>query len=364
MAINMAEVRKNFDQYLVKDTERMNAVRLAPRPDNGFYGPGTLNWELAEETPLAFILGIYRGAIEVLFDPQVAESVSTHSVMQSDTLTRARRSIMFFQMAAFGDSESAIRAGRTLYRVHSHINGFDPITMREYDGTSVEMALWTHALGIVAIADAFAQFGRPLSKAEKDRFAAENVPFAQLVGVDPKDVPTTFEGLREIALGWLPRMALGLKGTRDIDFLLRTPWNSPGVMSVAGPALRVVSIAMSRHLAPELLEMARFHPSKFSVRLAEIVVRAIVQVQGRGPLRDIVQIVSPEGWGMMRQAFEADPNLPLAAPEIRANAHLLVRQDGPGNKHSDLEHSPFVRDQATNTTLQVGKPEYLQSHSA
>ncbi len=351
MGINMAEVRKNVDQYLVKDVERMNAVRLAPRPDNGFYGPESLTWKLGNTSPLSLVLGIYRGAIEVLFDPRVAESVSTHSVMRNDPITRARRSIMFFQMASFGDSESAIRAGRTLFRVHSHINGVDPITGREYHGTDLEMALWTHALGIVSLAECYGQFGPGLTKSEKDRFAAENVPFAQLVGVDPKDVPLTFEGCREIALGWMPRMALGLKGVRDVDFLIRSPMEPAWPMTVGAPVLRVVATAVSRHLTPDLLEMARFHPSKVSVRLAELTVRAVATAQSKGALRNAATSVSPEGWGMMRQAFEADPNLPLADPKIRENLHLTVRQAGPGNKFSDMEHSPFVRDEAVTTDV-------------
>lgn len=350
----VTDLRKLADQHLVKDVERMNAVRLAPRPDNGFYGPTSVNWEMSRRSPLPLVLGILRGAIEVLFDPRVAESVSTHSVMRTDPLTRARRSIMFFQMASFGDSESAIRAGRTLFRVHSHINGLDPITGREYHGTDLEMALWTHALGIVSLGECFDQFSSGLSRSEKDRFARENVPFAQLVGVDPKDVPLTFEGCREIALGWMPQMALGLKGSRDVDFLLRPPRDPFWPMIVGQPGLRIASTAFARHLTPDLLEMARFHPSKVSISLAEIAVRGATKALAVEPLRTtIASIISPEGWGMMRQALESDPNLPLADPEIREDLHLVVRQAGPGNRHSDKEQSPFVSNEATTTELRI-----------
>ncbi|WP_102144411.1 oxygenase MpaB family protein [Mycobacterium hubeiense] len=351
MAISLAEVRRIADQHLVKDMERMNAVRLAPRPDNGFYGPETITWRMTDR-PLCLMAGILRGAIEVLFDPKVAAATNGHSVMHYDPLTRARRSIMFFQMATFGDGESAIAAGRTLFRVHSHINGIDPVTGGRYDGTDLEMALWTHALGLVAISDCYDQFGRGLSKTEKDQFVAENWPFAQLVGIAPENIPTTMDQCRDIALGWMPRMALGVYGVRDVDFLLRSPMTPAWPMAVAGPVLRVAARAFARRLTPDLLELARFHPSRVSIRLAEVAIRAAVLATSGTNTRKALTVVSPEGMGMMLQALEADPHLPLADPKLREDLHLVVRRPGVGNKYSDFEHSPFVHDQAHSYDLE------------
>ncbi|MFI6213394.1 oxygenase MpaB family protein [Nocardia brasiliensis] len=342
-------LRTIADQHLVKDPARVAEVRYAPRPDHGFYGPDSLTWRAAEH-PLSLVLAIYRGAIEVLFDPAVAESVSTHSVMETDPLTRARRSIMFFQMAAFGDSESATRAGRTLYRVHSHINGYDPISHQQYSGTDVGMALWTHSLGLVGIMECYEQFGEGFSASEKDEFIRENIPFAQLVGVAPEDAPTNLVEARKIAEDWYPQMALGLKGRSDVDFLLRSPRTPAWPMAVAGPVLRVVAVALARHLAPELRDMARFHPSEISIWLAEKVVRTVNQlVKLPGRSSRPAMLVSPEGYGMMLNALEAPRDLPLADPALREDLHLRVRAAGPGNKHSDLEHSPFVQNQAEAT---------------
>lgn len=222
MAAAVQSLRKIVDQHLVQDPARVAAVRNAPRPDNGFYGPQSITWQMMDH-PVAILLPILRGAIEVLFDTAVAESVSTHSVMQTDPLTRARRSITFFQMASFGDSESAIRAGRTLYRVHSHINGYDPISRSEYHGTDLDMARWTHALGLVGIIECYEQLGEGLSATEQELFVKENVPFAQLVGVAPEQAPMSVAECRKIAEGWHPQMALGSKGRADVDFLIRSP---------------------------------------------------------------------------------------------------------------------------------------------
>ncbi|UGT43816.1 DUF2236 domain-containing protein [Nocardia yamanashiensis] len=345
MAASIERALGIANQHLVKDPKRVAAVRSAPRPDNGFYGPDSVTWRMMDH-PLSLVLAILRGAVEVLFDPAVAESVSTHSVMRTRPLTRARRSITFFQMAAFGDSESAIRAGRTLYRVHSHINGVDPISGQEYHGTDLDMALWTHALGLVSIVECYAQFGSGLTPAEQDEFVRENVPFAQLVGVAPENAPRTLAECRAIAESWYPRMALGLEGRANVDFLLRSPVTPAWPMLVASPALRVVAVAFARNLAPELRDIAGFHPSELSIRLAEAAVRAATRLLAFPGRSGAAMLVSPEGYGMMLNAWDADPALPLADPAIRADLHLRVRQAGAGSKFSDLEHSPFVHDQA------------------
>jgi hypothetical protein len=51
----------------------------------------------------------------------------------------------------------------------------------------------------------------------------------------------------------------------------------------------------------------------------------------------------------MLQAIEADPALPLADPAIREDLHLVVRRTGKGSRHSDMERSPFVSNEAHNT---------------
>lgn len=345
MATTLSTLRKLADQHLVKDPQRVAAVRSAPRPDHGFYGPGSITWRVGQH-PGGALLAILRGAIEVLFDPRVAESVSTHSVMRYDPVTRARRSITFFQMAAFGDAESAIRAGRTLYRVHSHINGFDPITGKEYHGTDLDIALWTHALGLIGFIDCYGQFGPGLTEAEQEQLVQENVAFAQLVGIAPENAPKSVADCRKIVDAWMPQMALGVKGIDDVGFLIRSPLTPAWPMAIFGPALRVISTAYARTLAPELLTIAQHHPPKPAVWLAEKTIRALTNALAQPPLRNALMVVSPEGYGMMRQAVEADPGLPLADPKIREDLHLVVRQAGAGSKYSDLEHSPFVSDQA------------------
>lgn len=360
MASEPFNLRKVIDQHMVKDFERMNAVRTAPRPDNGFYGPDSISWKMVDKRPASLMFGILRGAIEVLFDPKVAAATNGHSVLHYDPLTRARRSIMFFQMAIFGDTQSAIAAGRTLFRVHTHINGMDPVTGGRYDGTDLEMALWTHALGLVAIADCFDQFSSGLSATEKDQFVAENWPFAQLVGIAPENIPTTMDQCRDIALGWMPRMALGAYGLRDVDFLLRSPLTPAFPMAIAGPGLRIASRAFARKLTPDLLNLAHFHPSQVSMRLAEIALRTTAWATSGKTMRKGLTIISPEGMGMTLQALEADPDLPLADPELRKDLHLIVRSPGVGNKFSDFEHSPFVHDQAHSYDVEVPGDSHIR----
>jgi uncharacterized protein (DUF2236 family) len=123
--------------------------------------------------------------------------------------------------------------------VHSHINGVDSITRQEYHATDVDYALWTHALGLVAMIDTYGQFGGGLTVAEQNRFVDENVAFAQLVGIAPEDAPRTVAGCRTIVDDWMPRMAYGLKGHQGVDFFVNPPYAPAWPMAVAGPGLRI-----------------------------------------------------------------------------------------------------------------------------
>jgi uncharacterized protein (DUF2236 family) len=69
------------------------------------------------------------------------------------------------------------------------------VTGLPYDAADPDLLLWVHAALVDSVVRVAERYGRPLEPGDADRYVAEMVPFAAIVGVPAVRVPTTVAGL-------------------------------------------------------------------------------------------------------------------------------------------------------------------------
>src|SRR5258708_40343444 len=97
----------------------------------------------------------------------------------------------------YGDTAAAQQAGRGVRAIHRHVNGTDNVTGLEYHAAAPALLLWIHAAMVDSIVHIVQRYGRTLDAADADRYVAQMVGFAELVGVPADQVPASVAALQQ-----------------------------------------------------------------------------------------------------------------------------------------------------------------------
>src|SRR5438309_220246 len=81
-------------------------------------------------------------------------------------------------------------------KIHTHVRGIDPETGLPYSAEDPSLLLWVHAGMVESIVTVVQRYGRVLDAADADRYVAEMVRFAEIVGVPAEQVPSSLASLR------------------------------------------------------------------------------------------------------------------------------------------------------------------------
>jgi len=91
----------------------------------------------------------------------------------------------------FGSRPVAMAAAEKVRRIHQHVAGTDPCTGRAYRADDPDLLLWVHVVHIEYVLLGYEAFVRRLGLEDADRFVAEQVAAAELVGLPRQAVPAT-----------------------------------------------------------------------------------------------------------------------------------------------------------------------------
>ena len=152
--------------------------------DEGFFGPGSVAWRVSAglSTPVAGLRALLMQALH----PLAMAGVDQHSDWRQDPVGRLAATGAYLATVTFGDRVSAERAAARVRRIHEHVRGVDTVTGRPYAAGDPALLLWVHATFVHSGIVAAGLFGTPLPVPDADRFVAEMVSEAELVGV-PRD---------------------------------------------------------------------------------------------------------------------------------------------------------------------------------
>ena len=169
------------------------AVPEHPR-DDGLFGPQSIVWRVNRDRcfPLAGIRSLMVQALH----PLAMAGVAQHSTWKQDPFGRLAATSSYLLTTTYGDTKSALEAAAWVRKVHVHVRGTDPETGLPYSAEDPALLLWVHAGMVDSVVDIVRRYGRTLDAGDADRYVAEMVRFAEIVGVPREEVPATVESLR------------------------------------------------------------------------------------------------------------------------------------------------------------------------
>ena len=162
--------------------------------DRGLWGPDSLVWRVHRDR--SFPLAGMRSLMIQALHPLAMAGVAEHSTWKEDPFGRLAATGGYILTVTYGDTQSAMRAAERVRRVHTHVRGTDPATGLPYHAGDPALLLWVHAGMVESIVEIVSRYGRPIEAADLDRYVAEMVTFAEIVGVPREQVPSSVAALR------------------------------------------------------------------------------------------------------------------------------------------------------------------------
>jgi uncharacterized protein (DUF2236 family) len=200
--------------------------------DSGYFGPGSVSWRIFSHASYG-IAGIAAVLMQALH-PVAMAAVDAHSNFRTDAWRRAHLTADYVFTITFSSRPAADAAAARVRRIHEGISGTDPATGKVHRADEPALLLWVHAVHTDLALRGYERFVRRLSAADADRFVAEQVAAAELVGLDRAIVPASAAALR----AWIAAV--------------------PG-LGVTEPAARFAAMMMSARMPPTMRPFWALH---------------------------------------------------------------------------------------------------------
>ncbi|MGF1662978.1 MAG: oxygenase MpaB family protein [Kineosporiaceae bacterium] len=191
-----------------------------PTPEAGLFGPDSVTWRVGRE-PAALVAGL-RALFQQSLHPTVAGGFDALSDYRTHPWLRLTRTAEYVAVTTYGTVEQAERAGAAVRR--GHARSFpDPGTGAPRRLDEPDLLLWVHACLVDSFLDVTTRSGLDLTDAERDRYVAEQVRSAELVGLDPGTVPAAAASLADHLAGRQPSLRLTPAAVDAVALLMAPP---------------------------------------------------------------------------------------------------------------------------------------------
>jgi uncharacterized protein (DUF2236 family) len=165
--------------------------RLPGEPGHGFFGPGTVTWQVNRES--AVFLGAGRAALLQLAHPWVAVALAQHSNLLNDAVGRFHSTFRVIYTMMFGTRGQATEASKQLYRLHTGIRGDLP-SGEHYEANEVAALRWVYATLVESAMMAYEFVLPPLSLSDRGQYYTESKRMAALFGISAEALPKDWTG--------------------------------------------------------------------------------------------------------------------------------------------------------------------------
>jgi uncharacterized protein (DUF2236 family) len=201
----------------------MTRTRVASRvaEHDGLLGPDSVAWRVLDH-PAALVGGL-RALIVQSLHPLAMAGVAQHSDYRHRPLERLRRTAYYVGATAMGDRATALAAAERVKRVHRRVRGTDPVTGRAYSADDPHTQVWVHTVEWHSFLAAYQVFGQRLTAAEQDRYIAEGVCIAALLGIPEETVPASVADVRDYFDRVGPQLCVSADAREAIDFVVNPP---------------------------------------------------------------------------------------------------------------------------------------------
>jgi uncharacterized protein (DUF2236 family) len=222
----------------------MSRLAPLPSPDDwtaeedrlGFFGPDSVTWRIHGDP--SYHVGGLRALMLQALHPVAMDGVARNSVgFKEDWWLRMSRTGQYMETITFGSRTEARRMAARVRGYHRKLSGVEETTGRAYRVDDPDLLLWVYATAVDSLLTTAQRAGVPLTDADADRYVAEQVAAAQLIGVPLSTVPRTVAELDAYLEDIRPTLAAtpaALEGVRDLFLPPMKGWVQ--VLTPARPA--------------------------------------------------------------------------------------------------------------------------------
>jgi uncharacterized protein (DUF2236 family) len=215
--------------------------------DPGLFGPGSVTWRVHAD-PLMGIAGLRALFLQALH-PVALAGVIQHSTFRDDPWGRLLRTAEFVGTVTYGTTREAERAAARVRGMHRRASGLVDTDgqMRRSRADDPDLLLWVHCSETESFLTTAVRGGLRLDAAEIDRYYAEQVRSAGLVGLPAELVPDSAERMAQYFDRMRPELVAGAEARRVARFVLAPPMpRRVALLTPARPAwLGVGSLAFA-----------------------------------------------------------------------------------------------------------------------
>jgi uncharacterized protein (DUF2236 family) len=205
---------------------------MAAHLDLGYFGPDSVTWRIHAD-PMQWVGGV-RALFLLTLHPLAMAGVDQHSAFRDDPLGRLRRTGEYLGAVTFGSRAEADRAAARVRGVHRRVRGIEPESGRPYDGSDPELLLWVHCGEIDSFLTIGRRAGLRIPAADADRYVAEQVRAAELVGIPGSLAPRSVAELDAYFERMQPRLGATAAARATARWLFVPPM--PTLVQLATPA--------------------------------------------------------------------------------------------------------------------------------
>jgi len=205
--------------------ERSAAAYVSGVPENaaddGLFGPASVTWQVSRDlaSPVAGLRSLLMQALH----PLAMAGVDQHSGWRRDPVGRLAATSAFLATITFGERAAAEHAAARVRRIHDHVRGVDAETGRPYAAGDSALLLWVHVTLVQSSLAARQAFGTPISAEDSDRYVAEMVAAAELVGVPRPLIPASVADLDRYVASVRPGLRCTPAARESMAYLLDPP---------------------------------------------------------------------------------------------------------------------------------------------
>lgn len=200
--------------------------------DLGYFGPDSVTWRLHAD-PVQWVGGI-RALFLLTLHPLAMAGVDQHSIFRNDPLGRLQRTGEYLGTITFGTCAEADRAAARVRGVHRRVRGVEPESGLPYEGSDPELLLWVHCGEIDSFLTIGRRAGLRISAADADRYVAEQVRAAALIGIPARLAPRSVADLEAYFERMQPQLRTTAAAKATARWLFVPPM--PTVVQLATPA--------------------------------------------------------------------------------------------------------------------------------
>ena len=321
---------------------------LQPMADYGFFGPDSVTWKVwgHATTP---VIGLQRAVVIEELDPPLIAAVDATGANYDRPRTRYDRTVRYFAMVAFADTQSVLQAADVLVKVHSKAIGTEPLSGNKYDANDPHSQLWILLTGWHSVLKAYEMYGGgKLTAEEEARYWQDCAKAAEFQTCDPADVPRTREGINEYFETMRPHLAVSEAARAMMDHLLNAKVILPPAPRIAKPAVEILNWFLRAGTIATMPRWMRRLSGFDQPRLVDLAVRPVLRlgfgIVDRVPrlkllmakviAPSVVPIAGPYIMGIPPRSVE------VLSPEQARTRHGYVK---PADAHKELRDRQHQR---------------------